>query len=174
MDRLWRRGIVLLLLTGLIAAGWWGLRRQPAFDAVLAPRVTVRVYFSDADAQYLVPEERSLPAAELNPLRLLDELGRGPRRPDLRPTIPAGARPLAVVVHDGVAYVNYSRELRTNHPGGSTGEILTVYSIVATLTQLPSIDAVQLLLEGAEIDSLVGHLDLSEPLLPDERFVASP
>jgi len=174
VDRLWRRGIVLLLLIGLCVAGWWGLRRQPAFDAVLSPRVTVRVYFSDAEAQYLVPEERTLAVAELSPLRLLDELGRGPRRLDLRPTIPPQARPLAVNVSDGVAYVNYSRELRTNHPGGSTGEILTVYSIVATLTQLPAIDAVQLLLEGAEIDTLVGHLDLSGPLLPDERFIAAP
>ncbi|HLT58963.1 MAG TPA: GerMN domain-containing protein [Limnochordales bacterium] len=174
MTGLWRRGVVLLLLLGLVAVARWGMDRQPAFDAVLTPRATVQLYFSDADAQYLVPEARTLPAAALNPLRLLEELGRGPQDPGLRPTIPRGARPRAVVVADGIAFVDYSAELRTRHPGGSTGEILTVYSIVATLTQLPGIDAVQLLLEGEAMDSLVGHLDLSRPLLPDPRFIAAP
>jgi len=166
--------LVLLLLLAIVAVGWWGIGRQPAWEALFAPRAVVRLYFSDADAQYLVAEERVLPAAEVNALRLLDELGRGPTSPDLQPTIPTGARPLAVVVHDGIAYVSYNRQLRTNHPGGSTGEILTVYSIVSTLTQVPGIDGVQILLEGQEIDSLVGHLDLSAPLSPDERFIASP
>lgn len=172
MTGLWRRGVVLLLLIGIVAAGWWGFRLQPALQELLAPRTTVWLYFSDAEAQYLVAEQRRLPVGDVTALRLLEELGRGPERPELLPTIPAGARPLGVTVDNGIARVSYSLELRTRHPGGSTGEILTVYSIVSTLTQLPGIEAVQLLLDGAEIDTLVGHLDLSNPLLPDSRFVA--
>lgn len=172
MTGLWRRGVVLLLLIGIVAAAWWGLQRQPAWHEAFVPRTTVKLYFSDTDAQYLVAEDRRLPARDVNPLRLLEELGHGPAREDLLPTIPPGARPLGVTVDNGIARVNYSLQLRTNHPGGSTGEILTVYSIVATLTQLPGIEAVQLLLDGAEIDTLVGHLDLSRPLVPDSRFVA--
>ncbi|HEY8496522.1 MAG TPA: GerMN domain-containing protein [Limnochordales bacterium] len=172
MTGLWRRGAALLLLIGIVVAAWWGMQRQPAWNEVFAPHTTVKLYFSDADAQNLVAEERRLPARDVDPLRLLEELGRGPARQGLLPTIPPGARPLGVTVDNGIARVNYSLELRTNHPGGSTGEILTVYSIVATLTQLPGIEAVQLLLDGAEIDTLVGHMDLSRPLLPDTRFVA--
>jgi len=171
---LWRRAIVVLLLVGLAAAGWWSVRQQSSFDVVLAPHATVRLYFSDGDAQYLVAEERRVPAGEVTPLRLLEELARGPETPGLLPTIPQGARVLDVTVADGIARVDYSLELRTHHSGGSTGEILTVYSIVATLAQLPDIKAVQLVLEGSDVDTLVGHLDLSRPLLPDARFVSSP
>ena len=40
----------------------------------------------------------------------------------------------------GDAYVDFSGSLRTNHPGGSSSEILTVYAIVSALTvNLPAI-----------------------------------
>ena len=54
---------------------------------------------------------------------------------------------------------------RTNHPGGTTNEMLTVYALVNTLTSnLPAITGVQLLIDGKEIDTLAGHLDLRRPI----------
>ncbi|MBQ5389910.1 MAG: GerMN domain-containing protein, partial [Anaerovibrio sp.] len=48
--------------------------------------------------------------------------------------------------------------------GGSTGEEMLVGSLVNTLTEFPEIKKVQILVEGKEIDSLSGHLDLSRPV----------
>ena len=49
--------------------------------------------------------------------------------------------------------------------GGSLDEIFTVYSIVNTLTDnLPAIAAVQLLVDGHQVDTLAGHVDVRRPL----------
>ena len=69
-------------------------------------------------------------------------------------------------------YVDLSAELQRNHPGGSTNEILTVYALVNALTSnLPAITSVQILIEGREVDTLAGHLDLRRPIEPDARWV---
>jgi len=47
---------------------------------------------------------------------------------------------------------------------------MTVYSIVNTLTEIPPIRGVQILVEGNETKSLVGHIDISMPLLRDEDW----
>ncbi len=63
------------------------------------------------------------------------------------------------------------RELARNHPGGSIDEILTVYTIVNALTDnLPAITAVQILIDGHEVDTLAGHVDLAASA-PEESAV---
>ena len=65
----------------------------------------------------------------------------------------------------GDAYVDLSAELQSNHPGGTTNEILTVYSLVQALTSnLPAVSGVQILIDGKEVDTLAGHLDLRRPI----------
>ncbi|MBK9240217.1 MAG: GerMN domain-containing protein [Acidobacteria bacterium] len=72
----------------------------------------------------------------------------------------------------GEAYVDVSREIVTGHPGGSLHEVLTVYAIVNAVTvNLPEITAVQILVDGHEVDTLVGHLDLRHPLRRGTRWV---
>ena len=74
----------------------------------------------------------------------------------------------------GEAYVDLSAELRANHPGGTTNEGLTVYSLVSVLTaNLPAITSVQILIDGHEVDTLAGHLDLRRPLEQDSRWVTN-
>jgi Sporulation and spore germination. len=48
---------------------------------------------------------------------------------------------------------------------------MTVYSIVNTLTEIPPINGVQILVGGNEMKSLVGHIDISMPLLRDEDWI---
>ena len=60
-------------------------------------------------------------------------------------------------------------------PGGIANEILTVYAIVNALTvNLPAITAVQILVDGQEVDTLAGHVDLRRPLPQDLRWVSEP
>lgn len=170
-----RRLIVTVFLIGLIVLGTYALRWQPAIDEVLRPAeptdgtVTVRLYFADGDAQCLLVEPRTLTVlqsvdVETAAIAALTALAEGPVTPDLYPTIPEGARVLDLVIEDGVAIVNYSAELRTNHGGGSAGELLTVGSIAGTLSEFGEIDAVQILLEDEVMETLVGHLSLIEPI----------
>ena len=56
-------------------------------------------------------------------------------------------------------------ESATAHTGGTQDELLTIYSIVDALTSnLPAVSSVQLLVDGKEVDTLAGHIDLRKPL----------
>jgi hypothetical protein len=44
-------------------------------------------------------------------------------------------------------------------------ELLTVYTLVDAITMnLPAVTAVQLLVNGQEVETLAGHIDLRRPL----------
>ena len=88
-----------------------------------------------------------------------------PPAPNLS-AIPAGTKLKALyLTSKGEAYVDLSPEVQKNHPGGTNSEMLTVYALVNTLTSnLPAITGVQLLIDGKEIDTLAGHLDLRRPI----------
>jgi sporulation and spore germination protein len=74
----------------------------------------------------------------------------------------------------GDMYVDLSNELRHNHPGGTTSEILTVYAIVSALTSnLPAVTGVQILIDGKEVDTLAGHLDLRRPIEQDLKWISN-
>ena len=80
--------------------------------------------------------------------------------------VPPGTTLRALFISDrGDAYVDFSRDMIAAHPGGSTTELLTVYTIVNALTEnLPAVHAVQLLVDGKEVDTIAGHVDLRRPL----------
>lgn len=135
--------------------------------------VTVTLYFSDKQAMYLVPVKRKVVKKGNETLEELTvkELIKGPERPDLNKTIPEGTKLLSLQVVDGIAYVNFSKEFKTNHWGGSTGETHTTYSVVNSLAKIEGIKKVQFLVDGDKLDSLAGHLDFSRPFTPDWNLV---
>ncbi len=134
----------------------------------------VRLFFADPDNTALREESRQVPQG-VTPTeearRLLDELIRGPGG-ELAPTIPEGARVRQLYIDgEGTAYVDFTRELQANHAGGTAGELLTIYSIVDTLaSNLEQVKRVQLLVEGAEITTLAGHIDARRPFTPRYSF----
>jgi spore germination protein GerM len=67
--------------------------------------------------------------------------------------IPAGSRLLSVTVRDGVAFVNFDENFRFNSFGreGYDGQIK---QLVYTATEFPTIQAVQVLINGNKIDYL--------------------
>lgn len=90
--------------------------------------------------------------------------------------IPPGTslRSLFITEH-GDAYVDLSREAATAHPGGTTTELLTVYALVDALTvNLPAVHAVQILIDGKEVDTLAGHVDLRRPLPANRTLIRPP
>ncbi len=87
--------------------------------------------------------------------------------------IPAGTDVRAVfITPKGEAYVDLTRPVADAHPGGTTNEILTVYAIVDVLTtNLPAVTSVQILVDGHEVDTLAGHVDLRQPLAQNLDWV---
>lgn len=74
----------------------------------------------------------------------------------------------------GEIYVDLSGDVQTNHPGGTTNETLTVYALVSALTlNLPAVTSVQILVDGKEVDTLAGHLDLRRPIEQDLKWVTN-
>jgi len=87
--------------------------------------------------------------------------------------VPRGTQLRALFITDkGEAFVDLSREVVSAHPGGSINELLTVYTFVNALTaNLPAIQSVQLLVDGKEMDTLAGHVDLRRPLVKNLSWV---
>lgn len=97
--------------------------------------------------------------------RLVEAQVRPPARGKAS-AIPQGTTIRAVfVTAEHEAYVDLGGAIVTGHPGGSLNEALTVYAIVNAITvNLPDITGVQILIDGKEVDSLAGHIDLRHPL----------
>ena len=74
----------------------------------------------------------------------------------------------------GEIYVDLTADVQANHPGGTTNETLTVYALVSALTaNLPAVTGVQILIEGKEVDTLAGHLDLRRPIEQDLKWITN-
>lgn len=137
----------------------------------------VKLYFANAEASSLLAEMRSLRLG--NGLSsdagvIAEELIKGPSHESLSPTIPPETRLLDAFKLSDTLVLDFSQQLQANHPGGSAGELTTVYSIVNTMTEnLRGVKRVQILIEGEEIETLAGHLDLTQPLAPDTKWMAT-
>ena len=84
------------------------------------------------------------------------------------------SEPKLVSYHVGLV-VPASAMKTASYPGGSLNEMLTVYTIVEALTaNLPAVSAVQILVDGHEVDTLAGHVDLRQPLRPAAQWVERP
>lgn len=159
--------ISVLIIIAMIVIYLAGYQEE---SPVAPSRVEVVLYFSTRDAMYLKGETREVERGNLYK-NTLEELIKGPTSSDLGRTIPEGVSVIAISVKDGVAYPDFNQALVEKHWGGSTGEIMTVYSIVNTLAQFPEIERVQLLVEGEKIETLAGHMYLTEPLEPDQELL---
>jgi len=73
---------------------------------------------------------------------------------------------LSVSVYNDTAYVNLSENFKQSCAGISAkSEMLLIYAIVNTATAMDGINKVQFLVEGAQTDTLAGHLCISDPFL---------
>jgi spore germination protein GerM len=149
------------------AAGAPGVAGAPATPEDTRKIRATLFYVADNGAQ-LVGVDREVPYADgpLDQARKLVEALVEPVQEPLAQAIPAGTRLRAIFMTEtGDAFVDFSPEIAKNHPGGSLDELLTVYAIVNTITvNLPAITRVQILIDGKEVDTLAGHVDLRRPL----------
>lgn len=152
-----------------------GAAAEPVAPPEGVPRITATLFYASADGQALVPIRREVALAEgLVPQgrEILTAQLQGAPSPYVS-VIPEGTMLRAFYVTDrGDAFVDLSLEVSSRHPGGSSTELLTVHAIVNAVTaNLPTIQRVQILIDGREADTLAGHVDLRRPLQQDLSLV---
>jgi len=133
--------------------------------------VKITLYFPNSDATGLVPTERTVEVKEQEIIKaMFIELATPPT--GLEKPLPSGTTLLeATVSADGIATINLSKEFQQNFGGGSSGEQMTMYSIVNTLTTLSNVHSVQFLLDGVKHDGILGHLDTRDPIKRNESLI---
>ena len=163
----------------------WSLARQAPPAAAAGPatasptaevrKITATLYYVGDDGMALVPARREVPfgATVAEQARAIIEAQLAAPPPPLVSAVPAGTKLREVFVTErGDAFVDLSSDVTGNHPGGSLDEILTVYTLVNALTvSLPAVTRVQILVDGKEVDTLAGHVDLRHPLSKNMEWV---
>ena len=152
-----------------------GSGRQPA-PAAAERKITATLYYISEDGMSLVGTQREVPFGEAvhEQARHILEAQLGAAPAPLASAIPDGTALRALYVTDrGDAFVDLSSDARTKHTGGALDELFTVYAIVDALTvNLPAIRRVQILVDGREVDTLAGHVDLRHPLQKSLQWVS--
>lgn len=139
------------------------------------PHIQAKLFFASEDGQRLVATEREVPFAEgvVAQARALIEAQLSAEAPPLARTLPEGTRLRGLYLSSrNEIFVDLDGAVRSGHPGGSLNELLTVYTIVNAITMnLPDVQEVQLLIDGQEVDTLAGHVDLRQPLRKNESLI---
>jgi len=142
------------------------------------PRITATLFYGSEDGLALVPVRREVALAEgiVPQAREILAVQFQPAPAPYVSLIPAGTTLRAFYATErGDAFVDLSTEVISAHSGGSATELLTVYAIVNAVTaNLPAVQRVQILVEGREVDTLAGHVDLRRPHERDLSLVRDP
>ena len=134
-------------------------------DDATERRIRVTLYLLSDSGMALAPEDREIAlvdSVQEQAKQVIRELLAGSRT-GLGSPLPQGVQLRELfITPQGLAFVDLSQELISNHIGGSSAEELTVYSLSNTLiANFPAVKRVQFLVEGREVPTLAGHLDLT-------------
>lgn len=142
---------------------------EPAPEGI-PEQTTVTLYYPDRQAQHVIPEERpvSINSGESLPNVVIRELLAGPEDPYLHAAFPKDVQLLSVELTDGTVAVDLSTE--ASRAGGSllstgsAGEMMALKSLIFSLTDLPGVESVEILIDGKTGGSVGGHVVLEEPV----------
>ena len=173
--------LFLLILSGIVLIAFFHQQIyhsiKPLFErrSILVERKEVFLYFSYSEGEYLIGEKRKIlkkNEAKEEAKETIVELIKGPKG-KLIPTLTSRTKLLTLQINDtGVAKVNFNPALSKDHPGGSSAEMMTVYSIVNSLAlNFPQIKRVQILIDGKPIETITGHLSLRQPIPPKPDLI---
>jgi spore germination protein GerM len=144
------------------------IARAPAAPAPPGRKIKANLFYVSDDGLRLTRVERDVAFGEgtVEQARQIIEAQIAPVAEPLVSAVPKGTRLRTIfVTESGDAFVDFSPELVSGHSGGSTNELLTVYSIVNALcANLPAVRSVELLVDGKPVETLAGHIDLGRPL----------
>jgi len=150
-------------------------KKDTGIKEVRDEQVDVQLYFGDSENAMLRKEKRTVSLRKVladSPRSIILELMKGPTEKNLFPVIPTGTKLLSIIKEGDIITVNFSKEFRDNHNGGSAGETMTIYAIVNSLTELMDVEKVQFQIEGKTEEEFKGHFEFDKPFVRDESLVA--
>jgi spore germination protein GerM len=171
--------VAWLLFVGL--PRWSGGRSKPQASPPPVAAVTsghkikARLFYVSEDGTHLTGVERDVAYGDGSAAQA-QEIVKAQLAPVAGPlvsAVPPGTTLRALyLTARGDAYIDLSRDVVAGHSGGSLDELLTVYTLVNALTMnLPAVTAVQVLVDGKEVETLAGHVDLRRPLAKNMAWV---
>lgn len=117
-------------------------------------KTTLLLYFSDDTGTKLIPETREV-FYDMNTSKerlVVDELIKGPGGSEgLKATIPGETKVVSVTMNEGICYVNFDEGFLNVIP--DVLDSITIYSIVDSLSELPGVTRVQILINGKSDNS---------------------
>lgn len=142
------------------------VENKPARHEKTEQSMNVKVYYPDDSGMRLVEVEREIIVDDSvdKYTAAVEALLEVPDEENLTTIFPKNTRFRKVTVKDGLATVDIDGSILKGFVGGSTGEEFLIGSIVDTLTNFPEVKRVKFLVDGQEIETLSGHMDLSAPL----------
>ncbi|MCJ7796672.1 MAG: GerMN domain-containing protein [Thermoleophilia bacterium] len=132
-----------------------------------APGETIQVTAYFTMNEKVAAAHRQVPYTKEVAKAAMEELLKGPNAQEkevgMFTTVPADTLLLGIAVNDKIATVDLSKEYESG--GGSLSMSLRLAQVVYTLTQFPTIDAVQFKLDGKPVDVFGGEgLILDHPV----------
>lgn len=133
-------------------------------------QVEVTLYFANKEyvetgnenLEKLLPEKRMISVGKVTKEEaIVRELLKGTTNSNAISEIPPKIELRSVQVVEEIAYVDFSSN---NLSGGSLQESLMIGQIVNTLTELNNVKKVQFLVDGKTAETLMGHIDVRNPL----------
>lgn len=133
------------------------------------PLQQIALYFFQPETLELVdfPYELHLSSDKLERLKQIISALLEQSPPALMSTIPNGTLLYEVYLDEqSTVYLDFSGALSASHIGGTSAELLTIQTILNTVRANfgEQIQHVQILIEGQEVDTIAGHVDISKPL----------
>lgn len=171
--------ILCLIIVGVIVLLWMnnlnykelisqvgeeGLSLQLSEDTFIRE---VKLYFG-ADSNVWQIENREISSSSIQledrVKDVVETLLKGPQELGYTP-IPKGTHLIGIFLdQEGIVYLDLSEDVQENHPGGTWGEMMTIYSLVNTvMDNFHTIKGVKILIMGKEIETLKGHIDTRYP-----------
>ena len=143
------------------------------------PRVKAQMFWGSTSVDgSLVPVTVELPLSSdpvLRAKQILNTLLAGPVDQEAR-TLPPDAALLAFyILPDGTGVADFSEAMASSIPSGIQSEQLAVDSITRTLQEnVPQVQRLKILIHGQEVDTLAGHLDLTQTFLVRMKDAGAP
>ena len=148
--------------------------KQPPQPQLLKQTRIVNLYFGNPSRYGLSVEKRKvfdIPDKPSMILQVLSSLEFGPSS-KLSPTIPANLSVHNVFTEGNTIFIDLHREKNHARIGGIEGESLLIHSLVNTaLAVYPEFKQVRFLINGTETDSLLGHINASQPFTYNRSII---
>lgn len=135
---------------------------------------TLKIYFPGVGKDNLLNEVRNVRKRTMliaQARQIVETLIEGPVAKDVYQAIPKGTKLRGLFFEAGLFTVDLSREFLAIQSSGASEEVLAVYSIVNSLTELDPKAKIKFLVNGTEQETGLGHVDLSQNFSRFEELI---